>query len=162
MNLLHARPLTKEAFAPFGQVIELDGARQFDINGGSTRRFHDLAEIDTLADGGRPIVNLFRAQPRPMPLQLTLMERHPLGSQAFIPLAARRYVVVVAPDAGGKPGPLEAFITQGWQGVNYNRNVWHHPLLALGEVSDFVVVDRGGEGKNLEESPLADAIGVRW
>ena len=162
MNLLQARPLTKEAFAPFGQVIELDGARQFDINGGTTRRFHDLAAIDTLADGGRPIVNLFRAQPRPLPLRLNLMERHPLGSQAFIPLVARPYVVVVAPDEGGRPGPLQAFLTQGWQGVNYDRNVWHHPLLALDEVSDFLVVDRGGEGQNLEESALTGITEVRW
>lgn len=162
MNLLQARPLTKEVFAPFGQVIELDGARQFDINGGTTRRFHDLAAIDALADGGRPIVNLFRAQPRSLPLRLSLMERHPLGSQAFIPLTTRPYVVVVAPDAGGRPGPLQAFIIQGWQGVNYGRNVWHHPLLALGEISDFVVVDRGGEGRNLEESPLAGEVEVRW
>ncbi|WP_066267545.1 ureidoglycolate lyase [Hydrogenophaga palleronii] len=162
MNVLHARALTREAFAPFGQVIELDGARQFDINGGTTRRFHDLAEIDTLADGGRPIVNLFRAQPRSLPLRLSLMERHPLGSQAFIPLTGRSYVVVVAPDDGGRPGRLQAFITQGWQGVNYSRNVWHHPLLALGEISDFLVVDRGGEGHNLEEAALSDIIEVHW
>jgi ureidoglycolate lyase len=161
MNVLQALPLTREAFAPFGQVIELEGARQFDINGGTTRRFHDLADIDTLVDGGRPIINVFRAQPRALPLQLSLMERHPLGSQAFIPLTQQRYVVVVAPDAGGKPGPLQAFISEGWQGVNYNRNVWHHPLLALGTVSDFLVVDRGGEGNNLEESALAGRIQVR-
>ena len=162
MKVLRARPLTKKAFTPFGQVIELEGARQFDINGSTTRRFHDLAQIDTLAEGGRPIVNLFRAQPRAQPVRLTLMERHPLGSQAFIPLAAQRYLVVVAPDAGGTPGPLQAFISTGWQGVNYDRNVWHHPLLALDMISDFLVVDRGGDGHNLEESPLAEAIEVRW
>lgn len=162
MTVLRARALTRKAFAPFGQVIELEGARQFDINGGTTRRFHDLAEIDTLAEGGRPIVNLFRAQPRGLPLTLRLMERHPLGSQAFIPLAAQRYIVVVAPDDNGRPGPLQAFISKGWQGVNYHRNVWHHPLLALDMVSDFLVVDRGGEGHNLEESALLDAIEVRW
>lgn len=160
MKCLQARPLTREAFAPFGQVIELEGARHFDINGGTTRRFHDLAEIDTLAEGGRPIVNLFRAQPRAQPVQLTLMERHPLGSQAFIPLAAQRYIVVVAPDEGGTPGPLQAFISKGWQGVNYHRNVWHHPLLALDMISDFLVVDRGGEGNNLEEFMLRDPIEV--
>ncbi len=160
-SLLQARPLTKDAFAPFGQVIELEGARQFDINDGTTRRFHDLAKIDTLADGGRPIVSLFRAQPRAEPVRLALMERHPLGSQAFIPLAARSYFVVVAPDAGGRPGPLQAFFTTGWQGVNYDRNTWHHPLLAVDEVSDFIVVDRGGEGHNLEEWPLADPPALR-
>ncbi len=155
---LRAQPLTAAAFAPFGQVIELPGARRFAINGGTTERFHDLAAVDTLAEGGRPLINLFRAQPRPRPVRLTLMERHPLGSQAFIPLAPRPYFVVVAPDANGRPGPLQAFLTQGWQGVNYARNVWHHPLLALDEVSDFIVIDRGGEGLNLEEWPLQTAI----
>jgi ureidoglycolate lyase len=161
MKRLQAVALTREAFAPFGQVIELEGARQFDINGGSTRRFHDLAHIDTLAEGGRPIVNLFRAQPRAQPVRLTLMERHPLGSQAFVPLAAQRYLVVVAPDEGGRPGPLQAFISKGWQGVNYDRNVWHHPLLALDMISDFLVIDRGGEGHNLAECPLDGAVEVR-
>jgi ureidoglycolate lyase len=158
--ILQAQPLTREAFAPYGQVIQLEGARQFEINAGSTVRYHDLAEVDTLREGGRPIVSLFRAQPRPLPVHLSLMERHPLGSQAFVPLAARRYLVVVAPDVDGRPGPLQAFLTAGWQGVNYARNVWHHPLLALDCECDFLVMDRGGVGTNLEEWPLSGPVEI--
>lgn len=160
MNILKPVPLMREAFTPFGDVIELAGAQQFAINGGTTHRFHDLAKVDTEAEGGRTLINLFRAQARGLPLRLTVMERHPLGSQAFIPLLPRAYVVVVALDAGGRPGELQAFITRGWQGVNYARNVWHHPLLALHEDSDFIVVDRGGKGANLEEWGLGEGVGV--
>jgi ureidoglycolate lyase len=155
MTELRPVPLTREAFAPFGDVIQLEGAKHFAINAGTAERFHDLARIDVATQGGIPLVSLFRAQPRPLPIELALMERHPLGSQAFIPMTDRPYLVVVAQDDGGRPGPLQAFITRGWQGVNYARNVWHHPLLALGEAGDFLVVDRGGEGNNLEEAPLA-------
>ncbi|HSV80264.1 MAG TPA: ureidoglycolate lyase [Ramlibacter sp.] len=160
MSVLRPLPLTREAFSPFGEVIELEGARQFAINGGTTQRFHDLAKVDTGAEGGRPLISLFRAQARSVPVQLTMMERHPLGSQAFIPLVPRPYLVVVAVDAGGRPAALQAFITRGWQGVNYARNVWHHPLLALRDDSDFIVVDRGGEGCNLEEYPIPGPVTV--
>jgi ureidoglycolate lyase len=154
MKLLTPRPLTQQAFGAFGQVIETDSAESFDINGGNARRFHDLARVDVLDEGGRPIISVFRAAPRAAPVRLTLMERHPLGSQAFMPLTRQPYLVVVAEDDGGRPGTLHAFISRGWQGVNYGKGVWHHPLLALGqqgEVSDFIVVDRGGAGRNLEE-----------
>ncbi len=160
MRTLHPEPLTAAAFAPFGDVIELAGARQMPINAGTTIRFHDLAQVDVLAEGGRPLINLFRAQPRDVPVRLSLMERHPLGSQAFLPLAEAPYLVVVAEDDHGKPGALRAFVSSGWQGVNYARNAWHHPLLALGDVRDFIVVDRGGAGVNLEECPLEEAVFV--
>ncbi|MBV8626290.1 MAG: ureidoglycolate lyase, partial [Paraburkholderia sp.] len=87
MKTLQMERLTREAFAPFGDVIELAGARHFPINGGTTERFHDLATIDTAVDGGRPLVNVFRGQPHSLPLTISMMERHPLGSQAFLPLA---------------------------------------------------------------------------
>jgi ureidoglycolate lyase len=152
---LHPVALTREAFAPFGDAIQLEGAQQFAINEGTTQRFHDLARVDVESGGGRPLISLFRAQARQEPVELTVMERHPLGSQAFIPLTERPYLILVAADDGGRPGEPVAFVTQGWQGVNYARNVWHHPLLALGEGSDFIVVDRGGEGCNLEEVSVA-------
>ena len=158
MRTLHPEPLTAAAFAPFGDVIELAGTRQMPINAGTTIRFHDLAQVDVLAEGGRTLINLFRAQPRDEPVQLSLMERHPLGSQAFVPLVDAPYYVVVAEDDNGKPGELHAFVSNGWQGVNYAKNVWHHPLLALGAVRDFIVVDRGGAGVNLEEHPLEEAV----
>ncbi|MNL70724.1 Ureidoglycolate lyase [compost metagenome] len=80
-----------------------------------------------------------------------MMERHPLGSQSFSPLSGRPFLVAVSPDEGGRPGRPLVFLARGDQGVNYGRNVWHHPLMAIGAVSDFLVVDRDGPGNNLEE-----------
>ncbi|MFM0720445.1 ureidoglycolate lyase [Paraburkholderia strydomiana] len=156
MKTLQMERLTRASFAPFGEVIELDGARHFAINGGTTERYHDLAAVDVTAQGGRPLINLFRAQPRTLPVDITMMERHPLGSQAFIPLRRGRYLVVVAPPGEFDPARMRAFWTDAWQGVNYAKGVWHHPLLALDQVSDFVVVDRGGEGNNCDELSLAE------
>jgi ureidoglycolate lyase len=155
---LRIEPLTRAAFAPFGDVIELDGAKQIPINLGTTIRFHDLANIDVDDQGGRALVNLFRGQPRVLPFEVTMLERHPLGSQAFVPLNDKPYLVVVAPAGELDPAAIRAFVTSGWQGVNYAKGVWHHPLLALGEVSDFIVVDRGGEGLNLHEQDLAEPV----
>ncbi|CAB3784977.1 Ureidoglycolate lyase [Paraburkholderia caffeinitolerans] len=154
MKTLLLEPLTREAFAPFGDVIALDGARHFPINGGTTERFHDLASIDTSEAGGRPIVSVFRAQPRAWPVEISMMERHPLGSQAFVPLGEVRYAVVVAPAGELDPAQLRAFWVGGGQGVNYAKGVWHHPLLAFDRVSDFLVVDRGGQQPNCDEVEL--------
>lgn len=158
MNTLAIEPLTRAAFAPFGDVIETAGAKQIPINLGTTVRFHDLARIDVADEGGRPLVNLFRGQPRTLPFEVTMLERHPLGSQAFIPLTDRPYIVVVAPAGALDPSKIRAFVTSGWQGVNYAKGVWHHPLIALGGVSDFIVVDRGGDGGNLDEQDLAGSL----
>ena len=155
-RLLQPQPLTAAAFAPFGDVVEAGPqVRQFAINGGNTTRYHDLMRID-VADGGHPIVSLFRGQPRVLPFCIAMLERHPLGSQAFVPLHGRPYLVVVAP-----PGPvpdeqaLQLFVARGDQGVNYARGVWHHPLLALQAVSDFLVIDYAGPGPNCDEVTLA-------
>ncbi|MCG5074409.1 ureidoglycolate lyase [Paraburkholderia tagetis] len=154
MKTLLLEPLTREAFAPFGDVIELDGAHHFPINGGTTERFHDLASIDVGEAGGRPIVSVFRAQPRAWPIEIAMMERHPLGSQAFVPLGDVRYAVVVAPAGELDPTQLRAFWVESGQGVNYAKGVWHHPLLAFDRVSDFLVVDRGGQQPNCDELAL--------
>lgn len=147
---LAARPLNKERFAPFGDVLETDGASVRMINGGTTERFHALAAAD-IDPAGRVIINLFRGQPRLFPYVVDMMERHPLGSQAFYPLSQKPWLVVVAEDLDGCPGEPQVFLARGNQGVNYRANVWHHPLIALGTVSDFLVVDRDGPGANLEE-----------
>jgi ureidoglycolate lyase len=157
-NLLAIEPLTRDAFAPFGDVIELEHAKQIPINLGTTIRYHDLANIDVESEGGRPLVNLFRGQPRALPFEVTMMERHPLGSQAFVPLTERPYLVVVAPAGELVPAAIRAFVSRGWQGVNYAKGVWHHPLIALGEVSDFIVIDRGGDGMNLNEQNLPESL----
>jgi ureidoglycolate lyase len=159
MKTLAIEPLTREAFAPFGDVIELEGAKQIPINLGTTIRYHDLApSIDVADQGGRTLVNLFRGQPRTLPFEVKMLERHPLGSQAFVPLNDKPYLVVVAPAGELDESKVRAFVTSGWQGVNYGKGVWHHPLLSLGEVSDFVVVDRGGEGLNLHEQDLSASV----
>jgi ureidoglycolate lyase len=157
MKSLTLEPLTREAFAPFGDVIELEGARHFPINAGTTERFHDLASVDVGFDtGGRPLINVFRGQPRAQPVVISMMERHPLGSQAFVPLHDARYLVVVAPAGEFDASKMRAFFALGWQGVNYARGVWHHPLIVLDTAADFVVVDRGGDLPNCDEIDLSD------
>lgn len=121
------------------------------INGGNTERFHALAEAEATGEGARVILNIFRGKPRAFPYDLTMMERHPFGSQSFSPLSGRPYLVVVSEDEGGCPGEPRVFLARGDQGVNYRANVWHHPLMTVDETSDFLVVDRDGPGNNLEE-----------
>ncbi len=150
-RLLRAAPLTAEAFAPFGEVIEATGAPSFPFNGGMADRFHDLARTDVGGEGARLGVSIGRARPYALPLTLRLVERHPLGSQAFMPLSADPFLVVVAPDAGGVPGAPLAFLTAPGQGVNYRRGVWHGVLTPLGREALFLIVDRIGPGTNLEE-----------
>jgi ureidoglycolate lyase len=154
-RLLAVEPLTREAFAPFGEVIEAsDAVRHYTINGGNTERYHDLAHIDP-GQEGRAIVSIFRGQPRALPFRVEMMERHPKASQAFIPLSGRPSLVVVAP-AGAAPAAkdLRLFLARADQGVNYAAGVWHHPLLALEAVCDFLVVDRAGPGPNCDEVRL--------
>lgn len=148
---LDIQPLTKAAFAPFGEVIEADPTTMRYINNGTTERFHALAAADVVGEGARVIINLFRGQPRDFPYEVGMMERHPLGSQSFSPISGRPFLVVVSMDEGGKPGRPQVFLARADQGVNYGRNVWHHPLMSLGAVCDFLVVDRDGPGNNLEE-----------
>jgi ureidoglycolate lyase len=151
MPTISIAQLTSEAFAPYGQVISIEGAHHYPINSGMTERFHDLAKVELGGVHARPMISIFRGQPYTLPLTLKLVERHPLGSQAFYPLSDRPFLVIVADDEHGVPGIPRAFITGPGQGVNIAMNTWHGVLTALGEVSDFLVVDRGGEGNNLEE-----------
>ena len=151
MKRIPIQPLTREAFAPFGQVIEWEGAPNFPINAGKCTRYHDLAKIETTGEKARPMISLLRGEPYPLPLELSMVERHPLGSQAFVPLTDFPFLVVVAEETEGGPGEPIAFRTAPGQGVNIDRNVWHGILTPLDGVSDFAVVDRGGEGVNLEE-----------
>ena len=151
MKRIPIQPLTREAFAPFGQVIEREGAPNFPINAGKCTRYHDLAKIETTGEKARPMISLLRGEPYALPLELGMVERHPLGSQAFVPLTDFPFLVVVAEETEGGPGEPIAFRTTPGQGVNIDRNVWHGILTPLDGVSDFAVVDRGGEGVNLEE-----------
>ena len=155
LKQLDIQPLTKANFAPFGTVIETDGATEIGINQGTTIRFDAIASVDVAAGDGRPIISLFRGTRRPDPIEIHLLERHPLGSQAFMPLSQHDWLVVVAHGnaAGDTPdfSTLACFRASGEQGVSYDRGVWHHPLLTLQTVQDFLVIDRQGEGHNLDE-----------
>ncbi len=149
--ILKPAPLTREAFAPFGDVIDALGD-PVDINQGTTERFHDLAHVDVDEAGGRPLINIFRGAATALPFEVCMLERHPLGSQAFLPMARARFLVVVAPPGDGvAPAAVQAFAAAPGQGVNYAKGTWHHPLLALDHMTDFVVVDRGGPGENVDE-----------
>ena len=160
MRELSPEPLTAEAFAPFGRVIEAGAtAVKLDINQGHAVRYDALAEVDVADGGGRPVISLFRARPLGE-FVLKTFERHPLGSQSFVPLNGRPYLVAVAPPGAFEPAAVRLFRAEGQQGVHYRKGTWHHFLLVLGE-SDFLVVDRMGPGDNCEEVKLAPADRIR-
>ncbi len=156
-----AEPLTAEAFAPFGRVIDRAQGAPRPMNAGKARRFHDLAAIAVAGEGAEVVVGLVEAEPYPVPLVVGLVERHPLGAQAFVPLNAAPFLVVVCPDADGRPGRPRAFVTAPGQGVCYAANTWHGVLTPFGAPQDFVVIDRGGPGVNLEEHTFPEAWTIR-
>ena len=151
---LFTEPLTAATFAPFGDVLETAGEPDRIINQGNCGRWHDRARID-IADG-RAGISLFDARPRALPYLLDLLERHPLGSQAFIPMSMTSFLVCVAPDGNGMPSRPRAFVTAPGQAINIHRNVWHGVLTPLEAPGLFAVIDRIGEGANLEEHTLAE------
>lgn len=155
MRTLVPEPLTADAFAPFGDVIEAsDRAEVIPINYGWTTRFNALADV--AVGDGHAILSIFRSKPL-KPLVLKIFERHPLGSQAFVPMQGRPYLVAVAPPGDFDPSAVRVFSAAANQGVNYAKGTWHHFLLALDAESDFLVVDREGPGDNLDEVELAEA-----
>ena len=150
--------LTAAAFAPFGDVIASDTAREvMQINDGHTERYHDLARLDLTGQSGTPLVSIFRSTPLAAPIVVTTLECHPLSSQAFYPLSGRPYLVVVAPPGEFDPGAVRVFRAGPHQGVNYAAGTWHHYSLALEAVSDFLVIDRGGPEDNCRTVDLAPA-----
>ncbi len=160
-RIVTAIPLTRENFAPFGDVIDAGGTNRYPINGGKTERHHALARPEAVGPDGHVLISMARATPYDFPLKLAMVERHPLGSQAFMPLSPRPFVVVVCHDENGKPGKPHAFLTEPGQGVNYRRNSWHGVLTPVGEAQDFLIVDRGGQGNNLEEFFFPEPYEVR-
>ena len=153
MNRLRTEPLTPQAFAPVGDVLQATGTPDRLINNGSCGRWHDIAQLDFGPDG-RAGLNLFKAQPRSLPYVLDLLERHPEGSQAFVPMYETTWLVTVAEDAGGTPVNLRAFLVAPGQGINLHRGTWHGVLTPLAEPGLFAVIDRIGPTANLEEYPL--------
>lgn len=148
-TVLTLAPLTAADFAPFGDVLDVSGEPDKMINAGLCGRYHDRAVLDF--SDGKAGISLFQGQPRRFPIVLDLVERHPDGSQAFLPMGSDPFVVVVAPDEGGKPGLPRAFLTAPGQGVNYHKGTWHGVLTPLSAPGLFAVVDRIGDGPNLEE-----------
>lgn len=158
---LQAEPLTAAAFAPYGGIIASGGVAE-DMNQGMGQRFRDLAAVDVLAESGRPAISRVRSLAEPLPIRLRLMERHPLSTQAFIPVDGQCYVVVVAP--AGEPPALDsfrAFVCTGGQGISYGRGIWHHPMIALDQTCDFIEIHRAGPGTNCDETELPGPVEVR-
>ncbi|MEQ3625208.1 MAG: ureidoglycolate lyase [Celeribacter sp.] len=160
---LSVRSITAQAFAPFGDILDTAGEPDKIINQGLCGRFHDRARIDV--NGGRTGISLFDAQPRTLPYRLEMLERHPWGSQAFLPLHQNPFLVIVAPDADGRPGPPQAFLTEPGQGINLLRGTWHGVLTPLAAPGLFAVIDRiAPEGEdaeaNLEEHWLTTSVEV--
>jgi ureidoglycolate lyase len=158
-SVLRLRPvsLSRDLFAPFGDVIETEGHPHYTINSGYAERYSDLAQIDVGERDGQVRVSIFHARPRDLPMPISMVERHPLASQTFIGLGGRPFLVVVAlPGRPPAAGDLHAFVTNGRQGVNYARGTWHHPLIAFGASGDFLVIDRSGAGRNVDEVAFGD------
>ncbi|WP_417526039.1 ureidoglycolate lyase [Marinovum sp.] len=142
-------PITAEGFAPFGDLLDCAGAPDKLINQGKCGRYHDRASLDFT--DGRAGLSLFKAELRRLPLTLDMMERHPQGSQAFIPMSHDAFVVICAEDAGNRPGKPRAYLTEPGQAINFHRNTWHGVLTPISGSGLFAVVDRIGAGENLEE-----------
>lgn len=149
-------PMSADAFAPFGDLLEAKGTPDKIINQGLCGRFHDRARMDF--SDGRAGISIFHAEKRDLPLKLDLVERHPDGSQAFVPMSHQPFLVVVAEDQNGIPQNIRAFLTEAGQVINIHRGVWHGVLTPLYDPGLFAVIDRIGEGPNLEEYWLPDEV----
>jgi ureidoglycolate lyase len=156
---LQPEVLTRERFAAYGDVIEAALDRSAAMNAARFERFDDLCEVD-IADGGHLAMSVARCRTATaLPLRVDTVERHPLGSQAFVPLQHCRMVIVVAPPGESVDAcDLKAFVTNGKQGFNYHRGTWHMPLIAFDAGQEFLVVDRGGSESNCEEHTLDEIV----
>lgn len=149
---LNVEPLTREGFAPYGDVVESEGRDSVPMNAGMAARFHAVAEVDAIGEEARGIISVIEAKLFEMPESVTFVERHPQGSQAFIPLDETPFLVVVAPPTEAVDlSKMRAFITNGRQGINYHRGTWHHVLLTPFAAMRFICVDRAGKGNNCDE-----------
>jgi len=141
--------ITKENFFDFGDVISSENIKPIDINAGYAKRFDNLANINTLGDGGKTIVSIFSALKRSFPIKIDMMEKHPLGSQTFVPMIETTFLAFVAPPSDlPEISKIKSFIIPPKKGINYKPGVWHFPLIST-ENTDFLVIDRKGSGDNL-------------
>ena len=141
--------ITRSNFATYGDLISSDDIKPMDINAGYAKRFDNLANINTSKDGGKTIVSIFSALKRRFPMKIDMMEKHPLGSQAFIPMKETIFLCFVAPP-GESPeiNNIQSFIIPPKTGINYKPGIWHFPLIST-EDTDFLVIDRKGNSENL-------------
>lgn len=153
-------PLLPGGFAPFGDVIHASGQPSVMINNGQCARYSNLAKLD-FAQSGQAGISVFLGKPYSLPHRLPMVERHPLGSQAFLPMSEAPFLVIVAQDNSGQPSDLKAFLTTGQQGVNIHRGVWHGVLTPLNATAQFAVVDWIGPENNSQEFHFREAIWVR-
>jgi len=161
MNVIKVQSINEANFAPFGDLIDFNRAYDYQINKGNCDRYNALATPEAIGTDARTVISLMRARPFVLPLTLTVMERHPFGSQAFIPLSKTPFLVVVADDKDGTPANPRAFMTQPGQGVNYHRNTWHSMLTPIVAETDFLIVDRKGVEPNVEEVSLDQPVVIR-
>ena len=147
--IIKPKLISKENFKKFGDMITTSGIKPLEINDGYAKRFDGIANLNTKKDNGESTISIFSALKRSFPMKVDMMEKHPLGSQAFIPMKETVFLAFVAPEAD-KPdlNKIESFIVPNGIGVNYNAGVWHFPLIAT-EDMNFLVVDRKGDGDNL-------------
>lgn len=151
-------PITAERFAPYGDVIQTSSDSKAAMNDAHFDRFSDLATVD--AEGRHASISIARCKvATSLPYRFDMVERHPLGTQAFVPLSRFKFFVVVAPAAESvEPEDLRAFATNGGQGVNYHKGVWHMPMIALEDGQEFLIVDRGAGSENCDEHYFSDPI----
>ena len=147
--IINPKPITKENFSKFGDMITTNDIKPIEINNGYAKRFDGIANVDTSKDNGETIISIFSALKRSFPMKIYMMEKHPLGSQAFVPMKETTFLVFVAPkDNKLDLNKIEAFIVPPGIGVNYNPGTWHFPLIST-ENMNFLVIDRKGSGDNL-------------
>jgi len=148
------QPLTVADFASFGDVIACAGHAPRLINQGQTERYHALSVATAIGDGAQVGLSIFRnLVVAALPYRISMLERHPLGSQTFMPLQGQAFLIVVAPPSHSAPPDeslIRAFVSDGRQGITYHAGVWHHPLLTFEAPSDFLIVDRLGAGVNCD------------
>jgi ureidoglycolate lyase len=157
-EVLPVQALTRAAFAPFGDVVEFEGSDFFPINNGMADRYHALAGVELGGEQARAVISLVASRRFDMPRKVDHLEYHPLGSQAFLPLDASPFIVVVCPAAAAPDlGRLQAFVTNGRQGINYRLGTWHHVLLTPYAPMRFVCVDRAGPGDNCIDHHIPEA-----
>jgi len=159
---LTPKPLTAEAFAPYGEVVDSDSARKtFPMNFGLATRFCDLADIDISDQGGETCISLVKSNAITFPFKAKVMEYHPHGSQLFYPLCQSQFLILVAPPSEIlDETKVELFISNGKQGVNYYKNVWHHYLMPLEDDSEFMIVDRKADDENCIQTDLTMEIRI--